>query len=494
MLPLGGCLLTGDKPEPALDIPHRYDGGVAESARSPRPPAAARLVARVPLARTDRDRRRRARRPISTSPPRSRASCRPTRRRASPARRCCRSVDLNGNATHSRASQTSGGTAASRPAAPSATTCKRTLTASYEIDFWGKNRVALRAAEETAVASRFDREVVGAHDRGRARPMPISRCWRRRTACASRAKISPAPRRVLNLIEQRLAAGTASALETAQQESVVATRSAPQSRRSSRRSAEPQRARGADGALAGARARSAAARCARIAYPRVTPGLPSELLAQRPDIREAEAQARRRQRQRRQCARAVPAEHHADRRRRLSQRGAQDAVPAGIGVLHARRRPDAADLRGRPADRQSRPAKGRQDELLQNLSQGGDLRLRRRREGARRHPPDRAARAAAGRGGRRARARPSTLPSSGCARAPSTWSPCCRRSRLYIQAEDLLVQARLAHVQAIVEPLSGARRRLAAETTGSCRCTVKLPKTHSKAPPSTAAPGARLAT
>src|SRR5665647_2422209 len=27
MLPLGGCLLSGDKPDPALDIPQVYDGG-----------------------------------------------------------------------------------------------------------------------------------------------------------------------------------------------------------------------------------------------------------------------------------------------------------------------------------------------------------------------------------------------------------------------------------------------------------------------------------
>ncbi|MGA6995394.1 MAG: RND transporter, partial [Pseudolabrys sp.] len=33
-LPLGGCLLTGDKPEPALDIPSFYDSG-------PRKPVAA---------------------------------------------------------------------------------------------------------------------------------------------------------------------------------------------------------------------------------------------------------------------------------------------------------------------------------------------------------------------------------------------------------------------------------------------------------------------
>src|SRR5664279_2095218 len=27
MLPLGGCLLSGEKPDPALDIPQAYDGG-----------------------------------------------------------------------------------------------------------------------------------------------------------------------------------------------------------------------------------------------------------------------------------------------------------------------------------------------------------------------------------------------------------------------------------------------------------------------------------
>ena len=40
MLPLGGCLLTGDRPEPGLDIPANYDRGprdpaLAESALPP---------------------------------------------------------------------------------------------------------------------------------------------------------------------------------------------------------------------------------------------------------------------------------------------------------------------------------------------------------------------------------------------------------------------------------------------------------------------------
>ena len=33
------------------------------------------------------------------------------------------------------------------------------LSASYELDFWGKNRDAAQAAEETTVANRFDRDV-----------------------------------------------------------------------------------------------------------------------------------------------------------------------------------------------------------------------------------------------------------------------------------------------------------------------------------------------
>ena len=34
------------------------------------------------------------------------------------------------------------------------------LSASYQLDFWGQNRDALQAADETAIANRFDRDVV----------------------------------------------------------------------------------------------------------------------------------------------------------------------------------------------------------------------------------------------------------------------------------------------------------------------------------------------
>jgi outer membrane protein TolC len=49
----------------------------------------------------------------------------------------------------------------SRPAGgPDRTTYRVALGASYEIDFWGKNRATSRAAQQNAIAARFDRDVV----------------------------------------------------------------------------------------------------------------------------------------------------------------------------------------------------------------------------------------------------------------------------------------------------------------------------------------------
>ena len=46
------------------------------------------------------------------------------------------------------------------PGGPERNVFQAALNASYEIDFWGKNRAASRAAQETAVATRFAKEVV----------------------------------------------------------------------------------------------------------------------------------------------------------------------------------------------------------------------------------------------------------------------------------------------------------------------------------------------
>jgi NodT family efflux transporter outer membrane factor (OMF) lipoprotein len=272
-LPLGGCLLT-DKPEPGLDIPQAYD-------RSSKNPAIAE-AALPPLDwwRGFRSRElteiieetREANLDIAAAVARivqADAQARIAGAALLPV------VDLGANATRSHAAETN------------TKVVGASLTASYEIDFWGKNRAALRAAEQAAVASRYDREVVGLSIVAAAANAYFQVLAAQDRLQVNRENVASASR-VLNLIQQRLNAGTASSLDTAQQEALLNTQRAAlpsleQSLVQNRnalalllaRSPESVRIRG--GSLRG------------ISYPRVTPGLPSELLAQRPDIREAEA-------------------------------------------------------------------------------------------------------------------------------------------------------------------------------------------------------------
>jgi outer membrane protein, multidrug efflux system len=162
------------------------------------------------------------------------------------------------------------------------------LSASYELDFWGKNRDAAQAAEETAVANRFDRDVVAL-----TTLTTVANAYFQ--VLASQDRIRTAQRNIasatsiLNAIKQRLSAGTGTDLDVAQQESVLANQRAlvPPLRQTLDQninalatlvSRPPEAVRVTGGTLN------------QIASPRVTPGLPSELLTQRPDIRRQEAQ------------------------------------------------------------------------------------------------------------------------------------------------------------------------------------------------------------
>jgi multidrug efflux system outer membrane protein len=287
MLPLGGCLLSGEKPDPALDIPQAYDGG-------PRNPALAEAA--VPTLDWWRGFRskeltevieeaRQANLDIAAAVARivqADAQARVTGAALLP------NVALNGSATRSRPSQSTGGSGGGSSSGGSEfNNLSTSLTASYEIDFWGKNRAALRAAEQTAVASRYDREVVGLTTVAATANAYFQVLAAQDRLRVARENIASATR-VLNLIQQRVNAGTASALETAEQESLVNTQRAAippleQTLKQNRNALavliarSPERVRIRGGSLRA------------IATPRVTPGLPSELLAQRPDIREAEA-------------------------------------------------------------------------------------------------------------------------------------------------------------------------------------------------------------
>ena len=62
---------------------------------------------------------------------------------------------VNANASDTR-SRPSGATGTNAISVTDRTLYNVSLSASYEIDFWGKNRAALRAAESSALGSRFD--------------------------------------------------------------------------------------------------------------------------------------------------------------------------------------------------------------------------------------------------------------------------------------------------------------------------------------------------
>jgi NodT family efflux transporter outer membrane factor (OMF) lipoprotein len=288
ILPLGGCLLT-DKPEPGLDIPLAYDRAaknpdVAEAALPPldwwhgfRSRELTEIIEEARSANLD----------IAAAVARIVQADAQSRIAGAP---LLPGVNLNGNAARSQVSKTTG-LGNGEPFVDNGFSVRNnltaSLTASYEIDFWGKNRSALRAAEETAAASRYDREVVGLTTVVATANAYFQVLTAQDRLQAGRENIQSATR-VLNLIQQRLNAGTASALDTAQQEALVNTLRAAippleQTLTQNRNALALLMARPPESVrIRGGSLRS-------ITYPRVTPGLPSELLTQRPDIREAEA-------------------------------------------------------------------------------------------------------------------------------------------------------------------------------------------------------------
>jgi len=150
------------------------------------------------------------------------------------------------------------------------------------------NRDAAQAAEETSVANRFDRDVTALTTLtavATAYFQVLASQDRIRTAQRNIASAT----RILDAIRQRFKAGTGTDLDVAQQESVLANQ----------RAAVPPLRQTLDQninalALLVSRPteslRVTGGSMNQITIPRVTPGLPSELLTQRPDIRRQEAQ------------------------------------------------------------------------------------------------------------------------------------------------------------------------------------------------------------
>jgi len=161
------------------------------------------------------------------------------------------------------------------------------LQVSYEIDFWGKNKAGALSAEASLEANRFDRETVALTVTSGIVSTYLQVLSLRDRLAVARGHVANAEH-VLALVEAQKRAGAASSLDLARQRSAVAQR----------KSDIPdlmQQEREAQSALAillGKAPQSfsvAQQGLDTITLPEVFPGLPSELLSRRPDIRRAEA-------------------------------------------------------------------------------------------------------------------------------------------------------------------------------------------------------------
>ena len=164
------------------------------------------------------------------------------------------------------------------------------LAASYEIDFWGKNTATLGSAQAAAQASRFDQQTAMLTVQSSIATTYFDLLGQQERVRVARESVVNAES-VLQALRDRQSFGTASSLDVAQQESVVANQ---------RATIAPleQQLRQDFNALAILVGRLPEELALvpetldRLRVPAVAPGLPSELLARRPDVQSAEANLR----------------------------------------------------------------------------------------------------------------------------------------------------------------------------------------------------------
>ncbi|MBI2240641.1 MAG: efflux transporter outer membrane subunit [Magnetospirillum gryphiswaldense] len=161
------------------------------------------------------------------------------------------------------------------------------LSASYEVDFWGKNRAAALSAEAGLAATQYDRDVVA-----RTLAADLANAYFAVLALRDRLAVTQAQLdnvgEILAVIEAQESLGATSGLELAQQRSVVAQL------QSSLSGLELQH-RQALSALALLLGETPSGQTTEttsldgVTLPNLGAGLPSDLLRNRPDIRAAEA-------------------------------------------------------------------------------------------------------------------------------------------------------------------------------------------------------------
>jgi outer membrane protein, multidrug efflux system len=278
-----GCLLTSDLPDPALDVPAGYKAAGRKNALDAPPPLDWWRGFRSNELTTLMEEAQTVNLDIAAATSRILQADAQARIAGAP---LLPSASGTGSETNSRTSGAS--SSGLNNGGREVVTYQASLSASYELDFWGKNRDAAQAAEETAHANRFDRDVVAL-----TTLTSVANAYFQVLASQDRLRVAErniaSATRILDAIKQRLSAGTGNDLDVAQQESVLANlrASVPPLRQTLQQninalatlvSRPPEAVNVRGGSLD------------RVAVPRVTPGLPSEILTQRPDIRRQEAQ------------------------------------------------------------------------------------------------------------------------------------------------------------------------------------------------------------
>jgi len=273
---LGGCAVTGNAPAPAPDMPQAFTEAPAADAAAP---AAdwwgafgsadlSSLVAAAQAANPDLA--------IATERVRqAEAQVRMADATLFPA--------LNLGAGSSRRETRVDGGNWQKGDASSAT-----LSASYEVDLWGKNAFGVSSAEAALRASRFDRETVRLTLVAGVANGYFQLLSLRGRLTIARENLDIAER-VFKVVDSRVRNGAASALDLARQKAAVLTQ----------RAAIPPlelQERQTLFALAILLGRApegfetVASSVTGLAVPRVAPGLPAQLLLRRPDLASAEAQ------------------------------------------------------------------------------------------------------------------------------------------------------------------------------------------------------------
>ena len=196
-----------------------------------------------------------------------------------------------GSGTTTQTTNTTGSTVVSSTSSSTSYTDSRQYSLqgaiSYEVDFWGKNRAAYESSRAAALSSRFDQEVVAL-----TVVTSVATTYFQALGAADRLAVARSNLRdaqsTLKVFQVRVQVGTATALDVAQQEALVAGQAAQIPSLQSQLEQQVI----ALSTLVGRPPESITIKAdtlSNLPAPAVGGGLPSELLARRPDVAEAEA-------------------------------------------------------------------------------------------------------------------------------------------------------------------------------------------------------------